>query len=291
VDPLKEGTREAYEERILLAQMYVWKHLDESIRLEDLAREVSFSPYHFHRLFAGLTGESVGEYIRRLRLERGALELRYGPKGLSDVAQEAGYETQEAFTKAFRGHFGVPPGAYRQGARSSRDLLSRLRSPFRPSEGGVIVNVTVKTFEPMEVVFVRHTGPYAGCAVAWEKLCSSPRLRATFGPDTRFLGICYDDPDVTEADKIRFDACATVPAGFVPEEGLAVQSIAGGDYAVYIHRGPFSELHDAYQRIYGQWLPGSGREVQFAPSLEVYLDDPQTTPPEKCRTEIRIPLK
>ncbi len=287
---MREGTREAYEERILLAQMYVWQHLDEPIRLEDLARQISFSPYHFHRLFAGMTGESVGEYIRRLRLERGALELRYGPKGLLDIAQEAGYETQEAFTKAFRSHFGVPPGAYRQGVRTSRDPFVRSRSRFSP-EGGVVVNVTVRTLDPLDVAFVRHTGPYAGCGAAWERLCSFPGLKALFGPETLFLGICYDDPDVTEADRIRFDACATVPPGFVPEEGLSVRRIEGGDYAVYVHTGPFSELHDVYRRIYGEWLPGSGREVQFAPSLEVYRDDPQTTPPERCRTEIRIPLK
>ena len=96
---------------------------------------------------------------------------------------------------------------------------------------------------------------------------------------------------MTEPDKIRLDVCATVPPGFVPDEGLSVQRLAGGDYAVYLHTGPYEGLHDAYRRIFGQWLPGSGREVQFAPSLEVYLDDPTRTPPEKCRTEIRIPLK
>lgn len=287
---MREGTREAYEERILLAQRYIWQHLDEPIRLEDLAREVSFSPYHFHRLFAGLVGESVGEYARRLRLERAALELRYGSRDLVTVASDAGYETQEAFTRAFRSHFGVPPGAYRQGARSSRDPSVRPRSPHHP-EGGVPMNVEIRTLEPLDVAFLRHTGPYAECAAAWEKLCSFPKLQKTFGPGTLFLGICYDDPDVTEPDKIRLDVCATVPPGFVPDEGLSVQHLAGGDYAVYLHTGPYEGLHDAYRRIFGQWLPGSGREVQFAPSLEVYLDDPTRTPPEKCRTEIRIPLK
>ncbi len=288
---MREGSREAYEKRVLVAQTYIWRHLDEPLRLDALAREVAFSPFHFHRLFAGLVGESIGEYVRRLRLERGALELRYGRKPLPLVAHEAGYETQEAFTKAFRARFGVPPGVYRQEAQSSRDPMPGSRSCPKAQGGISMKEVTIRTFEPIDVAFIRHTGPYSECGAAWEKLCGFPGLQKTFGPDTQFIGICYDDPDVTEASKLRLDVCVSVPAGFVPDDGLSTQRIAGGDYGVYVHTGPYSGLHDAYRRIYGEWLPESGREVQYAPSLEVYLDDCSKTPPEKLRTEIRVPLK
>ncbi len=283
--------REEYEERILLAQMYIWRHLDEPLCLDEIAKAVSFSPFHFHRLFAAMTGESIGAYVRRLRLERTALELRYGPRTVPFVAQDAGYETQEAFTKAFRRHFGVPPGAYRRGARSSRDPAPGSRQSSDTGGGSIMNEVTVRNFPPITVAFIRYVGPYAECGAAWEKLCGYPGVQKTFGPDTRFIGICYDDPDVTEADKLRCDVCVSVPEGFVPDEGLSVQRIAGGDYGVYVHTGPYSGLHEAYRRLYGEWIPECGREVQYAPTLEVYLDDCSKTPPEKLRTEIRIPLK
>ena len=63
--------------------------------------------------------------------------------------------------------------------------------------------VTVKTLPPITAAFIRHVGPYADCGAAWENLCGRPGIQKTFGPDTIFFGICYDDPDVTEADKLR----------------------------------------------------------------------------------------
>ena len=70
--------------------------------------------------------------------------------------------------------------------------------------------VTVKTLPPITAAFIRHVGPYADCGAAWEKLCGYPGVQKTFGPDTLFFGICYDDPDVTEADKLRCDICREI---------------------------------------------------------------------------------
>jgi AraC family transcriptional regulator len=138
----------------------------------------------------------------------------------------------------------------------------------------------IETFEPITVAFVRHVGPYDQCAPAWQKLCSTPAVLSRMGPDTLSIGISYDDPDVTEPDKIRFDAC----------DGVDKQCIAGGDYAVMIHKGDYGGLHACYRWLYGEWLPNSGREPKSAPSLEIYRTDPSTTPPEENITEIRVPL-
>src|SRR2546421_2579745 len=107
-------TEQAYKERILKALVHIQQHLDHALSLEDLARVAHFSAYHFHRIFRGMVGESVKEHVRRLRLERAAHRLKHGDQPITSVAFEAGYETHEAFTRAFGAMFGTTPSRFRE---------------------------------------------------------------------------------------------------------------------------------------------------------------------------------
>jgi len=111
------------------------------------------------------------------------------------------------------------------------------------------------------------------------------------GPETLAIGVSYDDPDVTEADKIRMDCCVTVPEDFEAAGGISRQVICGGDYAVLTHHGSMDGLHDCYRWIFGEWLPSSGREPQKMPSIEIYRKYDENIPPEEWVTDICIPLK
>ncbi|ACL05887.1 transcriptional regulator, AraC family [Desulfatibacillum aliphaticivorans] len=286
--------RAYYEERIIRVQMFIQDHLDDPMTLEELAKVACFSPFHFHRIFTAMTGEPLKEYIRRLLLERAAHELRYSSQPVVQVALNAGYQTHEAFTRAFRNMFGVPPRQYRT------ELPSRARnkagSPqvfnlriLKPK--GDAMDIRIEEFPPLDVVFIRHTGPYEECGIAWEKLCSHPDVAKELGPETQAIGICYDDPDITEADKIRMDVCVTAPPSLSPPEGMEKQTIKGGEYAVLTHHGPYEGLHDCYRWLFGEWLPSSGREANYAPSLEVYVNSPEEVAPQDLITEIRVPLK
>src|SRR5207253_4223259 len=100
-------TEQTYRQRILIVQLFIEEHLDEELSLDRLARVAHFSPYHFHRLFRALVGETVTEYVRRLRLESAAVALKTTDKTVLQVALDAGYGTHEAFTRAFRQMFGI----------------------------------------------------------------------------------------------------------------------------------------------------------------------------------------
>jgi len=105
------------------------------------------------------------------------------------------------------------------------------------------------------------------------------------------IGICYDDPEVTAPGKIRYDACVTVDGGFAPQDDVGVQTLGGGEYAVTTHVGPYDKLGQTYAKLLGQWLPGSGRELRSEPSLEFYLNAPESTDPEDLITDIYAPLE
>ena len=108
--------------------------------------------------------------------------------------------------------------------------------------------------------------------------------------DAQFIGVCYDNPEVTPADKIRYDACVAVGPEFEGEGPVGVRVLAGGAYGVTTHEGPYHKLSETYAKLYGQWLPQSTYDLRNDPSLEFYLNDPNSTPPEDILTDIYTPI-
>ncbi|MFW5489749.1 MAG: AraC family transcriptional regulator [Desulfovibrio sp.] len=293
--------QDKYTQKMLNVLLFIQQHLDDPLDAARLAEICGYSPSHFHRVFKGMVGETLKEHIRRLRLERAALRLLASEKNVTDIAFGAGYETHEAFSRAFKQMFGKSPSAF-------RNEFTRPRFPEIPSgihfqpenisenialkpQGGPIMNVEIKQMKKNQVAFIRHTGPYAECRTAWEALCNWAGPKGLFGPDTRFIGACYDDPSITAPEKIRMDVCLTLSRPVEPEGQVGLQEIGGFECAVYLHKGPYEQLEKVYAELFGQWLPQSGREAQGGPSYEVYLNDCTQTTPEELLTEIWIPLK
>ena len=107
------------------------------------------------------------------------------------------------------------------------------------------MEVRIEECKPLRVAFVRHVGPYQECGVAWEMLCKFAVGQGLFSPGALRIGIGHDNPEVTPADKLRYDACLTVDDQFQASGGVGVQELPGGAYAVVTHRGPYSGLPDA----------------------------------------------
>jgi AraC family transcriptional regulator len=294
-------TEQDYRKRILRVLVYIQSHLDESLPLDDLARVAHFSPFHFHRLFRGMVGESVKEHVRRLRLERAAQRLKLGVQPVMRIALDAGYETHESFTRAFSLLFGMPPSQF----RASKRAIATLKAPsnvhfvsdcsftvFDPSHiGEQQMTVHVKEFPLRRVAFVRHIGPYRQVGGAWAKLMSWAVARNLLCPNTLAIGVAHDDPDVTPADKIRYDACITVDQAFTAEGEVGVEEVGGGEYAVTTHHGPYQNMSQTLARLCGEWLPTSGRELRSSPCLAIPRNFPHDTPADELLTDIYMPLQ
>jgi AraC family transcriptional regulator len=297
---MKPSTLQLYKERILSVLIFIQKNLDEELPLEEYARVAHFSPYHFHRVFRGMVGESLQEHIRRLRLERAAARLKHGDRSVLEIALEAGYETHEAFTRAFKALSGVSPSQFRRERATplcvptANTIHYQNGQPLTSLElfvGDTTMEVKIERLEPLYVAFVRHVGPYHQVGQAWEKICMELGREGRLGAGARFVGVCYDDPEVTAPEKIRYDACVTVDSDFQPRNDVGVQTLGGGEYAVTTHLGPYDNLNQTYVQLFGQWLPTSGRESRSEPSLEFYLNAPESTDPEDLVTDIYAPLE
>jgi AraC family transcriptional regulator len=310
-------TERTYKERILCVLVHIQQHLDDELSVGELARVAHFSPFHFHRIFRGLVGESVGEHVRRLRLERAAWRLKQTEQPVLNVALEAGYETHEAFTRAFHALFGCPPSEYRRTHRpvamkpaalangraveAADQRAARIHyrddqrlDDFEPQPTGELnMDVRIENLPARRVIFIRAVGPYQQAAQqAWQRLCTWAGPRGLFGPQTLALGICHDDPEVTPPDKIRYDAALTIDRPVQPDGDIGVQELPAGAYAVTTHRGPHERLHECWGALAGQWLPASGRRLRSdAPSFEIYHNNPQQTPPDQLVTDVCLPLE
>jgi DNA gyrase inhibitor GyrI len=141
------------------------------------------------------------------------------------------------------------------------------------------------------VVFIRHVGPYNEVGAAWGRLMAWAGMRGLLGPGMKLIGIAYDDPGISPSDKIRYDAAVTVSRPVQPEGDFGVTEIAGGRYAVVLHKGAYEELGQVYPAIFGGWLPENGHTLRDAPAFEQYLNSPQNTRPEDLATLIHIPLE
>ncbi len=289
---MKATTKQDYFERMAQVLHYIEQHIDKPITLEELAEVACFSPYHFHRIFRSWVGESLATYVRRLRVEQAASELTYSDKKITYIALDAGFTSPEAFNRAFKKRFDISPQQYRD-VHFATPVVQELALEtlkhrlFNLEESSM--EVTIEMFELETVASVRHVGPYIEARVAWEKLCQWAGPKG-FLEDGKVMGFCWDDPEVSEADKIRFDAAVIVPKETTVADGIVLQEVLGGEYAVTIHKGPLETLPNTYRQLFAQWFPGSGRELKNAPCVEKYLNNPMEVSPEDIRVAVCVPL-
>ncbi len=286
----KEETIKDYQERINKVLVYINNHLDEKPELGKLADMSNFSVYHFHRIFSAYLNEPLASFVNRLRIEKAARLLEYCSEPISDIAYQLGFEVPSSFTKAFKKRFGLTPAEFR---KTKKALI-----PFEfihPKNVIMELNLKpqIKEIKEKKVMYIRSIGDYngEGTGQVWERICNFAKKKQLFGFGTEIIGISHDDPNITETNNLRYDACITVKKEVQPEGEVGVKIIAGGTYAIFKYQGPYSNLINVYNYIYRNWFPGSGYELAEQPCFEKYLNSPDNTKAEKLKTHIYLPIK
>src|SRR6185503_12733393 len=195
-----------YEAMVRRTVAEIESRLDDPPGFRELADRAFLSPYHFHRIFRAMVGESPKELVRRLRLERAAYRLRHGTGAVVDIAVEAGYESQQAFAKAFQAGYEATPSAFRtEGSDCHLPCPSRIHyvdggftSFYLVHRGGLDMRIDVTDMLDQRLAAVRHVGAYWAIGKAFGEL----RTRAdALGLRGSAVAVFYDDPDtVAEAD-------------------------------------------------------------------------------------------
>lgn len=307
---MKNATRHFFETAVVRAVERVVRSLDEALDLQALAHTACLSPLHFHRVFRGLVGETPLELHHRLRLERAAEELGSGHRTVTEIAFDAGYETHEAFTRAFRVHFGVAPSGFRERTHASANSCHGGPSTQLPSRsclhvrnghvdlsqltlttGESTMNVTIETMPGFRLAMIRHVGPYAEIGAAFHRLGSIAGDAGLYAhADPRMIALYHDDPDTTAPRELRSDAALILRDDVALPAGLTEGALRAGRYARFTHRGSYAGLDDAWARLMGEWLPKCGHRVGEGVPYEMYVNNPMTTAVDELLTDIYVHL-
>lgn len=267
--------------RLIRVIDHIAANLDAPLTLERLAAVACFSPYHFHRVYRAVMGETTDQTVRRLRLHRAAVALREG-QALNQVARAAGYGSPEAFSRAFAAAYGRPPTAYRAAVSTDPGPPGAMETQM--------YDVTIETTPALRLIGFPHRGAYDAIGGVFDRLFAWAGPRGLIGPQPRAIGVYYDDPSAVAAADLRAFAGLAVGEEVVAEDGAEIVALPAGAVARLLFTGPYAELEAPYGWLYGGWLAQSGREPADAPCWEEYLNDPKTTPPAELKTAIFMPL-
>ncbi|MFT4158455.1 AraC family transcriptional regulator [Shinella sp.] len=275
----------AYEKRLLRVSAYIHEHLDEDLDLDRLSEIACLSAHHWHRVYRAVHNETLAATVRRLRLHRAAGDLVRSERSVRDIAVRWGYPNLQSFTRTFAAAYGMPPARYR------REGSHRAYASESDEESSRMFDVTIRTLAGQPLLAVPHAGSYMGIGKAFEALYGTLFSRNLFRPEMRMIGVFLDDPDLVAEEKLRSFACVTADENIPAEPPLTRRVLAGGDYAVLRHQGPYANMGAAYRWLYGTWLPGSGRSIRDEVMFELYLNNPREVPPNELLTEICLPLQ
>jgi AraC family transcriptional regulator len=274
-----------YGERLDRVAAYVFEHLDDDLDLARLAEVACLSPYHWHRVYRAMRGETIAETVRRLRLHRATGWLVNTAMTIEEIAAKSGYGGVEAFTRTFKAAYGMPPAQYR------RDGSHRRFDPTDEKESALMFDVQIRALPPMHAASIPHRGSYMTIDQAFGKLFGILAGRGLIGPGHRMFGIYYDDPSSVAEAELRARAAIVMPGRIAIDPPLEAVDIHGGDYAVLQHKGPYADMRLSYEWLYGTWLPKSGREPADAPCVEEYHNTPRDTAPADLLSDICLPLR
>ena len=310
---MNETNRQEYISRINKVMNYVDTHIDQTLSLGILAGIANFSPYHFHRIFTVLTGETPGNFVQRMRVEKAARFLQTDKRmSISEIAYACGFGSISLFSRSFRAYFGTTAKEYRQqekavfvnnGLRYGKNgqLLSKnLKQEFdfdaqlcTVKLNNIIfmdAKIEIKEMPEMKVVYIRHTGRYNQIGKAFEKLMkwAGPRGLLNF-PETKTITLYLDDPTVTEIEKIRQDACVTVNCDVKVEGEIGKAVIPAGKHAVGRFRIDGAGFEKAWSTVC-LWITESGYQPYGNP-YELYYSSAEDAAQGIFDLDICIPVK
>lgn len=291
-----------YRQAVLRSLDVIEQHLREPIALHALARRAGFSLWHFHRIFAEHTGESLGSYLRKRRLTAAAGDLARTRRSILDIALDYQFESHEAFTRAFKATFDSSPHEFRRTGklawlRTRPELTAArfARLPVQISMKPTIVQLPALHLLGLSARFIRPVAPGA------DNLEVVPELYERFCPmlaklppmqDKYIYGAARypEDGGKRHPDEMEYLASINVGPGVKVPKAMQLWSIPAGTYACFNHRGPIAKIGETINYAFGTWLPRSNYVHGEGPNLD-RQDERFGDGGENCELDFLIPVR
>jgi AraC family transcriptional regulator len=290
-----------YVARVNRAIDHIVRNLDSPLRLEDVAKVAHFSQFHFHRVFRSLIGETLNDFVKRLRLERALHLMAHGSKrSLTEIALDSGFSSSSDFSRSFKQRFGVPPSVFdievhrrdrREELKLSSDdpaaahLLDRLPPGENPDGFAVkLVEIPVRC-----VAYIRVLDPFRPDVVpqACERLVAWAEERDL--ADGQWLGYMWEDPEIVALPDCRYDVGLVVPE-FKPEGEIGRMDFPTMTVAQVEIKGGIDLEQRCLDWFFKTWLPASRYVPDEQPCFEAWIGRPLGHGMEYCELHAQLPV-
>lgn len=281
---MKGSTQKIYQEKTNRVIDYINAHLHEPLPVDRIASEMGLSLRQLQRIAETELHRPLSGYIAAQRLEQAVLYMQTEEGNLSEVALKVGYENAQSFSKAFRNRFGSAPRTY------LKDLQKRLNDSFKTTDciGEELIPETIY-FNGLNLVYIRIRGQYGEPDIyerSWSRLLEFLAENKAVDAETRYIGLSFDDPNVTASSDCFFYACASVGKEIRRNGVFGTMRLPPGRYAVYTLKGSYSDLQPFYNRI----AANLKHSVRCGMPFEEYIGYAKENP-EAGQTKMYIPIK
>ncbi len=277
---------QSYERRTLRVLDHIHDNLGGDLSLDTLAKVACMSPFHWHRVFYGITGETLANCIRRVRMDRATFLLLQSKQSVAEIAAQCGYGNVQSFARSFQADYGLTPSKFRKS-----EIFHRASSPPKPFAPKTF-DIEIRQQPAIRLVADSHKGDYQFLGRTISQLHARLNLREIkLGVDAfSAAAILHDDPFLVPEPDLRSDIGFVISSEIDLPEEFSEFRIASSRCAVLHFAGPHVGLYEAYQYLYGQWVPNNGVELSDLPIYAMILDDPREVSPAEMRTDICLPL-
>ena len=279
---MRSDIEKIHQQKVNQVIDYISAHLHRPLALDVLAGRMCVSVRQLLRIMSSSLNEPLSAYVARQRLERAVMYMQAEEMSLTNLSEMVGYDNPQSFSKAFKKQFGTSPKAY------MNELQARLKT-YAKSDGNHLP-AEICEEDDLDLVYIRIIGKYGDSEpyeAAWQKLVTFLMNQQAFSEATRFIGISFDDPNVTRPDRCRFYACASVQKKITPTGAFGTIRLRKGKYAVFTLKGSYSGLKDLYNNINVNF----DFVLRHGIAFEEYLNNAYTTKEEDLLTKIFVPIK
>lgn len=296
-----------YISRINKVLLYIDENLDTALTLDTIARVAYYSPFHFHRIFKAITGETLNEYITRRRIEKtAAILFRRKEIPISELSLQYGFNSNSSFTRAFKSFYGVSPSEFRKLSPGKYSKICQVKSK-NGQEPPIFeeyicninnhikwitmnANVEIKEIPKLDLAYITHIGE-KDLGATFDTLIKWATPKGLMDhPDLKMATIYHDSYKVTAADKVRMSACIVLnkPVNVNGEVGLT--TIEKGKCIVARFEIEVHEFEKSWSSLF-VWMNENGYKKAERNPFEIYHNNYNEHPEKKCIVDLYIPIE
>ena len=292
--------------RICNAILYIDENLDKKLNLEEVCKKAYFSPFHFHRLFSLVTGETLNNYITRRRIEKAAAYLLHQKeKSVTEISEVVGFSNLSSFSKAFKKFYGISPDMFKKESNGKYSKICKTESKKRQTPvtfEQYLYNVNnalkwlqmnakteIKEISTLDLGCISHKGKMEAIGSIYNKLVKWATPKGLINEQTRMVTIYHDSPKITDPNNLRMSACIVLndPIELNGEVNLRVLR-PKKCIVSRLEITPF-QFQQAWEASFAFMIENGYRKSEIDP-FEIYYNNAAEHPENKFIVDLCIPI-